>query len=60
VATYILTWNPERWAFEDWPQALTDLREQGFYVRQWSCVSRGREGGLRFTVGHGTPKSPRQ
>jgi 5-methylcytosine-specific restriction endonuclease McrA len=39
VATYILTWNPERWAFEDWPQALTDLREQGFYVRQWSCVS---------------------
>jgi hypothetical protein len=39
MATFILTWNPELWAFEDWPQALVDLREQGFYIRQWSCVS---------------------
>jgi hypothetical protein len=35
----VLTWNPAKWTFEDRPQALTDLVEQGFYIRQWSCVS---------------------
>ncbi len=37
--TYLLTWNPAKWTFADWPQALTDMAEQGFYIRQWSCVN---------------------
>ncbi len=37
--TYILVWNPAKWTFQDWPQALADMREQGSYVRQWSCVN---------------------
>jgi hypothetical protein len=39
MKTYLLTWNPSKWAFEDWPQALVDMREQGSYVRQWSCMN---------------------
>ena len=40
MRTYLLTWNPAKWTFEDWPQALADNAQQGFYVRQWSCVSK--------------------
>ncbi len=38
--TYLLVWNPALWTFQDWPQALTDMAQQGFYIRQWSCVSK--------------------
>ena len=40
MSTYLLTWNPTKWTFEDWPQALKDYMQQGYYVRQWSCVSK--------------------
>lgn len=40
MSTYLLTWNPAKWTFQDWPQALKDMAEQGSYVRQWSCVSK--------------------
>lgn len=39
MSTYLLTWNPAKWPFADWPQALVDMTEQGFYIRQWSCVN---------------------
>ena len=39
MSTYLLTWNPAKWTFEDWPQALADMAQRGFYIRQWSCVS---------------------
>lgn len=39
MKTYLLTWNPEKWTFQDWPQALDDIAKLGFYVCQWSCVS---------------------
>lgn len=39
MSTYLLTWNPAKWMFADWPQALADMAEQGFYIRQWSCVN---------------------
>jgi hypothetical protein len=38
--TFLLTWNPSKWVFGDWPQALADTAQQGFYVCQWSCVSK--------------------
>jgi hypothetical protein len=38
--TFLLTWNPSKWLFQDWPQALADTVQQGFYVCQWSCVSK--------------------
>jgi hypothetical protein len=40
MSTYLLVWNPAKWTFQDWPQALTDMAQQGFYIRQWSCVSK--------------------
>jgi len=39
VSTYLLTWNPAKWTFQDWPQALVDMAQQGSYVRQWSCIN---------------------
>jgi hypothetical protein len=40
MSTFLLTWNPSKWTFQDWPQALADAALQGFYIRQWSCVSK--------------------
>jgi HNH endonuclease len=40
MSTYLLTWNPSKWLFQDWPKALADTAQQGFYVCQWSCVSK--------------------
>lgn len=54
--TYLLTWNPAKWTFQDWPQALSDLAQQGFYIRQWSCVSKKAAVGdaiLLKKTGHG-------
>jgi hypothetical protein len=46
--TYLLTWNPAKWTFADWPQALTDMAEQGFYIRPWSCVNSHVQAGDRI------------
>lgn len=40
MSTYLLVWNPAKWTFQDWPQALKDYAQQGYYVRPWSCVSK--------------------
>jgi 5-methylcytosine-specific restriction endonuclease McrA len=40
MSTYLLLWNPAKWTFQDWPQALADMAQHGFYVRQWSCYSK--------------------
>jgi hypothetical protein len=40
MSTYLLVWNPAKWTFQDWPQALLDMAQQGFYIRQWSCMSK--------------------
>lgn len=40
MSTYLLVWNPAKWTFQDWPQALADMAQQGFYIRQWSCMSK--------------------
>lgn len=40
MSTYLLVWNPAKWTFQDWPQALADMAQQGFYICQWSCMSK--------------------
>jgi hypothetical protein len=40
MKTYLLVWNPAKWTFKDWPQALRDMEQIGFYVREWSCISK--------------------
>lgn len=40
MITYLLVWNPAKWTFHDWPQALKDFSVQGYYVREWSCISK--------------------
>ena len=40
MSTYLLLWNPAKWTFTDWPQALAAVAQQGSYIRQWSCVSK--------------------
>ena len=40
MSTYLMVWNPAKWTFQDWPQALADMARHGFYIRQWSCYSK--------------------
>ena len=47
---YALIWNPARWTFQDWPQALADYVETGSYVRQWSCRSHHAKPGDRVIL----------
>jgi len=58
--TYLLVWNPAKWMFQDWPQALADMAQQGFYIRQWSCMSKKPVPGdtvLLKKTGKGFPRS---
>jgi len=60
--TYLLVWNPAKWTFQDWPQALADMAQQGFYIRQWSCMSKKPVPGdtvLLKKTGKGFPRSLR-
>ena len=40
MKTYVLVWNPAKWPFDNYKQALKDIQEQGRFVREWSCVSK--------------------
>ena len=40
MKTYVLVWNPAKWPFDNYKQALKDIQELGQHVRDWSCVSK--------------------
>ena len=69
MSTYLIVFNPAKWTFHDWPQALADIAHHGFYVRQWSCMSsrpivgdtillKKTGNGLRGIIASGTVISP--
>ena len=37
MATYLLTWNPERWAWTELAKTASRVREEGSAIRRWSC-----------------------
>jgi 5-methylcytosine-specific restriction protein A len=40
MAAYLLTWNPDKWGWEELAQELQEFRDTGALVRQWSCGNR--------------------
>ncbi len=36
MTTYLLTWNPERWHWEDLQECIEAVRTQGYYHDSWS------------------------
>ena len=39
MKTILFTWNPNKWKWDDLPQAVCDANKDGFYLSQWSCGS---------------------
>src|SRR5215210_7338349 len=37
MSTYLLTWNPDRWAWAELSRAVDLVREEGSALRRWSC-----------------------
>ena len=37
MSTYLLTWSPKKWRWEDLPGRITEIRKKGFCVTDWSC-----------------------
>lgn len=37
MATYLLTWNPKRWQWNNLQESITLLERQGYYEDTWSC-----------------------
>lgn len=42
MATYLLTWNPKRWAWNDLASDADAVAERGHVVRRWSCGNTKR------------------
>lgn len=38
--TYLLTWNPAKWTWEDHEQAMAQITNVGHYDMPWSCGNR--------------------
>lgn len=37
MATYLLTWNPNRWVWENLQECIEKVNEFGFSETSWSC-----------------------
>ena len=37
MPTYLLTWNPRRWAWDDFDEVYRSAREVGYLDSRWSC-----------------------
>jgi 5-methylcytosine-specific restriction enzyme A len=42
MATYLLTWNPQKWPWEDIQDDIDEILEKGFAVFRWSCGNSKR------------------
>lgn len=49
MRTYLLTWNPKRWHWENIQEDINELNENGFLIRRWSVgVSKNIKQGDRL------------
>lgn len=37
MATYLITWNPKRWYWENIQECIKDINENGYHLITWSC-----------------------
>lgn len=37
MTTYLLTWNPARWQWEDLEECIREIEERGYHKGSWSC-----------------------
>ena len=37
MATYLITWNPKRWYWEDLQECIEEINEHGYHLITWSC-----------------------
>ncbi|MDM8527083.1 hypothetical protein QUF58_02620 [Anaerolineales bacterium HSG24] len=37
MVTYLLTWNPSRWAWTDLQDNINEIKKKGFHLDTWSC-----------------------
>jgi 5-methylcytosine-specific restriction protein A len=59
MATYLLTWNPEKWKWSELQESIRILRRNGFWLERWSCggTKKIRNGDRVFLIKLG--KEPR-
>ena len=55
MATYLLTWNPKRWKWDDIAECVRQLEEEGSLGLDWSCANSTqiREGDRLFLLRQG-------
>lgn len=51
-STYLLTWNPNKWHWEDLQECAADLEEYGYFEGRWSCgtTKKIRPGDRLFVI----------
>ena len=37
MSTYLLTWNPAKWPWDDLAECIHQIRTTGYYLERWSC-----------------------
>jgi 5-methylcytosine-specific restriction protein A len=37
MSTYLLTWSPKKWPWEDLPRLIGEIKKRGFCLTDWSC-----------------------
>jgi 5-methylcytosine-specific restriction enzyme A len=37
MSTYLLTWSPKKWRWEDLSRRIGEIKREGFCVSDWSC-----------------------
>jgi 5-methylcytosine-specific restriction enzyme A len=59
MSTYLLTWNPKNWHWEDFAECMGEVRTAGYHDTTWSCGStkKIRDGDRIFMLRQG--KEPR-
>jgi hypothetical protein len=52
MGTYLLTWNPEEWPWDDLTQNIEEVRQKGFHLGDWSTgrSKRIRRGDRLFLI----------
>ena len=55
MSTYLLTWNPAKWPWEDLTDCIQQIRKTGHYRERWSCGRNRRivEGDRVFLLRQG-------
>ena len=55
MTTYLLTWNPAKWPWDDLAKCIHQVRTTGHYLERWSCGRNRRivEGDRLFLLRQG-------